>query len=229
MPLIPTHSGGGSDGGPGKKADKRKQTIIAFAAVGGLIVAYLTYKAMTDKSATAAAATPNPATATGAESGGTTQGQLDAQTQLDRISALLVQLGNIRPVAGPTGPQGPPGKPGVPGLPGHPVTPPPVHVSPPSHPVAPPVTVAPPSAPAPAPPAQKWYTVMRGDTLTGIAKKIGLGSDWGAILNTNKATITKTAESHGKSASTAASGHWIYPGEKLLEPAPKPTHPATHG
>ena len=59
------------------------------------------------------------------------------------------------------------------------------------------------------------YTVKAGDTLSGIAAKMGI-SNWRTILNSNKSTVVKTAESHGKTASVASSGNWIYPGERLV-------------
>lgn len=61
------------------------------------------------------------------------------------------------------------------------------------------------------------YTVVSGDTLWGIAsKKLGSGTKWTKIYDTNKDTIESTAKKHGKSSSDH--GHWIWPGEVLTIP-----------
>lgn len=62
------------------------------------------------------------------------------------------------------------------------------------------------------------YTVVSGDTLWGIAsKKLGSGTKWTTIYDTNSGTIEAAAKSHGKSSSDH--GHWIYPGTVLSIPA----------
>ena len=63
----------------------------------------------------------------------------------------------------------------------------------------------------------KKYTIKKGDTLWGIAKKYyGKGSSWTKIYNKNKSTIEKAAKNHGKKSSS--NGHWIYPGTKIVIP-----------
>lgn len=63
----------------------------------------------------------------------------------------------------------------------------------------------------------KKYTVKKGDTLWGIAKKYyGSGSKWSKIYSKNKSVIESTAKKHGKRSSS--NGHWIYPGTKLTIP-----------
>jgi LysM repeat protein len=56
------------------------------------------------------------------------------------------------------------------------------------------------------------YTVRSGDTLSGIASKLGIGS-WQTLYNNNKSVIESTAKNHGYSSSD--NGHWIFPGEVL--------------
>lgn len=61
------------------------------------------------------------------------------------------------------------------------------------------------------------YTVVKGDTLWGIAaKKLGSGSKWPLIYDANQSTIEAEAKKHGKSSSDH--GHWIWPGEVLTIP-----------
>ena len=73
--------------------------------------------------------------------------------------------------------------------------------------------------------AASTYTVAKGDTLWGIAKKkLGKGSEYTKIYDANADTIESTAKSHGKKSSDH--GHWIYPGTVLNIPgaqAPKET------
>jgi len=75
-----------------------------------------------------------------------------------------------------------------------------------------------PVAPAPPPRVQSVnYVVQRGDTLWSIAAKIlGSGAKNQVIYQANKATIEAVARQHGYSSSQ--SGHWIFPGEKLVIP-----------
>ena len=73
--------------------------------------------------------------------------------------------------------------------------------------------------------AASTYTVAKGDTLWGIAKKkLGKGSEYTKIYDANADTIEAAAKSHGKKSSDH--GHWIYPGTVLNIPgaqAPKET------
>lgn len=61
------------------------------------------------------------------------------------------------------------------------------------------------------------YTVVSGDSLWKIAAaKLGSGSKWTSIYDTNADTIEAEAKKHGKSSSDH--GHWIWPGEVLTIP-----------
>lgn len=61
----------------------------------------------------------------------------------------------------------------------------------------------------------KSYTVKKGDTLRGIAKKkLNNVSKWKNIYNLNKKAIQTVAKKHGK----PGNGHWIFPGTKLKLP-----------
>lgn len=61
------------------------------------------------------------------------------------------------------------------------------------------------------------YTVVSGDTLSGIAaKKCGGAGKWTAIYDLNSSTIEAEAKKHGYSSSDH--GHWIWPGEVLTLP-----------
>lgn len=61
----------------------------------------------------------------------------------------------------------------------------------------------------------KSYTVKKGDTLRGIAKKeLNNVNKWKNIYNLNKKTIQKVAKKHGK----PGNGYWIFPGTKLKLP-----------
>ena len=58
------------------------------------------------------------------------------------------------------------------------------------------------------------YTVVSGDTLSGIAaKKCGGAGKWPALYNANAASIEAEAKRRGKSGSDH--GHWIFPGQVL--------------
>ena len=59
--------------------------------------------------------------------------------------------------------------------------------------------------PAPEPANRGYYTVVKNDTLYGIARKFyGDGNKWSQIYEANKSTISDP--------------HWIYPGQSLLIP-----------
>ncbi|MGY6025362.1 LysM peptidoglycan-binding domain-containing protein [Streptomyces spinosirectus] len=59
------------------------------------------------------------------------------------------------------------------------------------------------------------YTVVRGDTLSGIAEEqCGDASRWTEIYNANRDTIEAVARDHGRPDSD--DGHWIYPGTDLV-------------
>lgn len=58
------------------------------------------------------------------------------------------------------------------------------------------------------------YTVVSGDTLSGIAAAhCGGASKWTSLYDANSSTIEAAAQAHGKSSSDH--GHWIWPGEVL--------------
>lgn len=64
------------------------------------------------------------------------------------------------------------------------------------------------------------YTVVSGDTLSGIAaKKLGKASRWREIYNLNKDAIEKAAKKKGRKSS--GNGRWIYPNTKLRLPVGK--------
>ena len=61
------------------------------------------------------------------------------------------------------------------------------------------------------------YTVVGGDTLSGIAaKKLKSVSKWTSIYDANADTIEAEEKKHGKASSDH--GHWIWPGEVLILP-----------
>lgn len=68
-------------------------------------------------------------------------------------------------------------------------------------------------------PAQKKYTVVKGDNLWAIARKFygGTGSNWEKIYNANKDIIEKTANKYRKGKGSDH-GHWIYPGTEFVIP-----------
>jgi nucleoid-associated protein YgaU len=62
------------------------------------------------------------------------------------------------------------------------------------------------------------YTVVSGDTLSGIAEQYyGDASMWTEIYEANRDTIEAAARDHGRESSDR--GHWIYPGTELVIPA----------
>lgn len=62
--------------------------------------------------------------------------------------------------------------------------------------------------------AKGSYTVVSGDTLSGIAaSKCGGAGNWTKLYDANASTIEAAAQAHGKSSSDH--GHWIWPGETL--------------
>lgn len=61
------------------------------------------------------------------------------------------------------------------------------------------------------------YTVVKGDTLWGIAKRFyGNGREYARIYGANKEIIENTAKGRGKPDSS--NGHWIFPGTVLVIP-----------
>lgn len=59
---------------------------------------------------------------------------------------------------------------------------------------------------------KKTHTVVKGDTLWGIAKKeYGNGNKYTKIYSANKDTIEASAKEHGRKSSD--NGHWIYAGD----------------
>lgn len=84
---------------------------------------------------------------------------------------------------------------------------------------APPAPPPPPPAPvkqqAPAAPSGKgYYTVAKGDTLWGIARRYyGTGTQWTKIWNANKDMLIQRDKRDAKDP-----GRWIYPGQKLFIP-----------
>lgn len=66
-----------------------------------------------------------------------------------------------------------------------------------------------------AKPKTKKYTVKKGDTLSGIAKRqTGNSANWRKIYTQNKKVIEAAAKKHKRKSSEH--GHWIYPGTKLV-------------
>ena len=60
----------------------------------------------------------------------------------------------------------------------------------------------------------KYYTVVKGDTLWGIAsKQYGKGTDWGKLWDANKSMLIERDKRNENDP-----GHWIYPGQKLRVP-----------
>lgn len=77
-------------------------------------------------------------------------------------------------------------------------------------------TTAASSSPSPGPspsPTKRTYTVVKGDTLSSIARKLKI-ADWHSLYNTNRAVIEAAAKAHGHSSSN--NGNLIYPGTKLV-------------
>ena len=61
------------------------------------------------------------------------------------------------------------------------------------------------------------YTIKSGDTLWNIAKqKLGNGSKWTALYDTNKTVIENAAKARGKASSN--NGHWIFAGTVITIP-----------
>ena len=61
------------------------------------------------------------------------------------------------------------------------------------------------------------YTIVKGDTLWGIARRfLGAGSKWSTIYNANKTIIENTAKSRGYNSSN--NGWWIFPGVTIQIP-----------
>lgn len=64
----------------------------------------------------------------------------------------------------------------------------------------------------------RTHTVVKGDTLWGIAKQnYGSGAQYTKIYGANSGIIETSARTHGKSSSD--NGHWIYPGDVYSLPA----------
>lgn len=93
---------------------------------------------------------------------------------------------------------------------------PPVNNPPPPPPPPTQPTPPPPPPPPPPKPATKTYTVVSGDTLSGIAGRFG--TTWPILYNMNKGTIDQTSAQHGN---PIPGGSWnnIFPGEVLQVPA----------
>lgn len=63
----------------------------------------------------------------------------------------------------------------------------------------------------------KKYTIVSGDTLWNIAKKkLGNGSKWKDLYDSNKKVIEDAAKKRGRASSS--NGHWIYPGTQITIP-----------
>ncbi len=61
------------------------------------------------------------------------------------------------------------------------------------------------------------HTVVKGDTLWGIAKRnYGSGTQYTKIYGANSGIIEASAKKHGKASSD--NGHWIYPGDVYALP-----------
>lgn len=108
----------------------------------------------------------------------------------------------------------PPMPPTRPPLPPIPIPHPPIPGPPPPPPPAKPPTPIP--TPQPPRPATHSYTVVRGDTLSGIASRNN--TTWQVLYNLNKGVIDSTSAAHGN---PIPGGPWnnIFPGESLQLPA----------
>lgn len=129
-------------------------------------------------------------------------GQVPTSDQTSLIQQAIAIAG-YPPISGPNG------------YPPHINTNPPGNTTPPP-PVPQPAPAPSPDGPtvlpqAPPPPAQRTYTVKSGDTLIGIAGRLGI--DWHTLFSNNWALIENTAKQHGFPDS--GGGHWIFPGEVL--------------
>jgi LysM repeat protein len=73
----------------------------------------------------------------------------------------------------------------------------------------------PPPAPSPAPTGYRAYTVVSGDTLSGIAEKLHLGAGWyHTLYQPNMSEIEGAARAHGHPEGSHT-GNLIWPGEVL--------------
>lgn len=88
-----------------------------------------------------------------------------------------------------------------------------LHQQPVTSPVPPPPILTP-VQPQPIPVhSNSIYTVQRGDTLSAIAARLGIGS-WQDLYRNNHALIEQTARAHGYASSQ--NGNLIFPGMKLV-------------
>jgi nucleoid-associated protein YgaU len=137
------------------------------------------------------------ANASGTTTAGAANTALDPATQAALQSALQGQSAAgyaYQAATGPPGTQGPPGPPGPQGKQGTPGPPPPPPKPPPKKP--------PPKPKPPPPKGASYYTVKAGDTLSGIASRVGYSGGWQALYQANRSVV-------------GSNPNMIHPGQRL--------------
>lgn len=122
-----------------------------------------------------------------------------ATDQYESLLALLNDLQGRPSIPGPAGPAGPAGPPGSPG----------------STPAPAPAPAPTPTPTSPGPVSQPTtYSVVSGDTLSGIASRFG--TTWQNLYDMNRNIIDNAAHQHGFYSNEY---NWIFPGEQLVVPS----------